>query len=67
MERTVIDEIYYCGACNVISVFGIIGNVFSIIILYPSKYNKTQALFNGYLAALSVSDLTFLLLNLAYW
>ena len=67
MKISKIDEKYYCGPCNVITFFGIIGNVLSIILLYPSKYHKTKALFYGYLAALAVSDLLFLLTNLAYW
>ena len=67
MKISNVDKKYYCGPCNVVSVIGIIGNVLSIIILYPSKYHRTKALFYGYLAALAVSDLLFLLSNLVYW
>ena len=61
-----VDKLYYCSGCNIISIFGIVGNIFSIIILYPSKYSKTKGLFYGYLTALAVADLLFLLSTLVF-
>ena len=62
-----INQFYYCGVCNIVSIIGIFGNIFSIIILYPAKYSETKGLFYGYLTALAYADLLFLLSNLIFW
>ena len=48
------------------SVVGIVGNSFSLLVMYPRKYSETKGLFYGYLSALAVADILFLIINIVY-
>ena len=39
----IVDQLLFCGGCNVVSVLGILGNSFSLLVLYPRKYEQTKA------------------------
>ena len=62
----VVDQLIFCGGCNVVSVVGIVGNSFSLLVMYPRKYSETKGLFYGYLSALAVADILFLIINIVY-
>ena len=62
----IVDQLIFCGGCNVVSVVGIVGNSFSLLVMYPRKYSETKGLFYGYLSALAVADILFLIINIVY-
>ena len=49
MESEWVDQVFFCGGCNLLTLVGIAGNIFSVATLYPSKYSRTKGLFYRYL------------------
>ena len=49
MESEWVDQVFFCGGCNLLTMVGIAGNIFSVATLYPSKYSRTKGLFYRYL------------------
>ena len=45
MESEWVDQVFFCGGCNLLTLVGITGNIFSVASLYPSKYSRTKGLF----------------------
>ena len=56
-----LNTIVYCVGSNILTIFGIVGNLFALFILYQAKMQNSKSLFYGYLTALAVSDLLYLL------
>ena len=65
-NENLLNTIVYCIGSNILTIVGIIGNLFALFILYPTEIKKAKSLLYGYLTALAVSDLLFLLVNLLF-
>ena len=82
MSGLTLRQVVYGFGCIPLCIIGLLGNIFSLLVLYPSKYNQTkvriadgdsrltftlsQGLFYGYLGVLSVTDIIWLLINLTF-
>jgi len=66
MSGLTLRQVVYGFGCIPLCIIGLIGNIFSLVVLYPSKYNQTKGLFYGYLGVLSVTDIIWLFLNLTF-
>ena len=82
MFHLTLRQAVYAFGCIPLCIIGLLGNIFSLLVLYPSKYNQTKAhtadlemrnvsgglqgLFYGYLGVLSVTDIIWLLTNLVF-
>ena len=82
MSHLTLRQAVYAFGCIPLCIIGLLGNIFSLLVLYPSKYNQTKAhtadlemrnvigglqgLFYGYLGVLSVTDIIWLLTNLVF-
>ena len=62
MESEWVDQVFFCGGCNLLTLVGIAGNIFSVATLYPSKYSRTKGLFYRYLYLTPTSPAPHLLL-----
>ena len=65
-QDQVINTVVYCVLNNIVIVIGILGNLTAVYILSHASLLKVKNIFHQYLLALAVSDLLFLLANLAY-
>ena len=62
----VINTVIFCVLNNLVIIAGIIGNLLAVFILSHTKLLRFKSPFHKYLLALAISDLLFLLPNLAY-
>ena len=66
MESEWVDQVFFCGGCNLLTLVGIAGNIFSVATLYPSKYSRTKGLFYRYLYLTTTSLPPHLLLKVPH-
>ena len=66
MSSLTLRQIIYGLLTIPLSLLGLVGNLFCLLVLYPDRYKKTKGLFYGYLAVLAGTDIVWLISNLVF-
>ena len=65
-QDKIIDTVVYCAINNVISIFGILGNLLLLLIFLHPRLIAHKCLFHSYLKAIALADLLYLLYSLVF-
>ena len=66
MSSLLLRQIIYGLLTIPLSLVGLVGNMFCLLVLYPDRYKKTKGLFYGYLSVLAGADIVWLLSNIVF-